>query len=338
MSKAGYVIQVGHESPQKVIVSIPNKEGTPGVEQREVFNEVGVHMLINRCRVWARRVTNDGKTGKDKEGKDIPLEATDPQYRGKLEFLDWGDDKLGAQQIEVRYLKQSSSLDVDFQDWVQKIRLDPNGEDGHVYLQFTSGQNKYDYKKEALLIQFLQIHSQNQNSKSKNPEPQIKGYLFKEVTDDMTSSTAVKQMESEFTAGNFVMTLSNDVQQLRNLFEIFTGYGVTFGDVNHLSVDTDIYTSLLAYSKVDGAGFTSNVDRYKKDLSDYFVKAESWKALDLTKNGFIALLVDNKNEVIYEGAEGKGRDMLDWVMHNFLKQDVYEKTKRLKIICEQTFK
>lgn len=334
----GYVIQVGHEQPQKVIVSIPNKEGNPGVNQREVFNEVGRHFLINRCRVWARRVTNDGGLGKDKDGKEISLEYHDPQYKGKLEFLKWGDDKLGAQAIECRFLKQSLSLDVDYQNWVQKITLDPNGEDGHAQLEFKAGRNEYDYKKDALLIQFLKIHAQNLNSPSKNPDPLIKGYVFREVTDDMSDSSVIKHIESKLDAGNFVKEVSANTQSLRNLFELLTGYGISFGDISSLSNDVDIYKSLLAYTEIDAVNFTANVDRYKKELSDCFVKADAYKVLDLTKNGFVAVIIDNKSEIIYEGAEGKNKEMLDWAMSNFLKPEVFEKTKRLKLICDQKLK
>ncbi len=154
----------------------------------------------------------------------------------------------------------------------------------------------------------------------------------------MTDSRDIKRLETGIEAGYFVKGLSDNISSLRNLFEIFTGYGITFGDTNHLSVDSEIYKSLLAYSAIDPGGFTANIDRYKKELSDCFVKAEAYKVLDLTKHGFVAMIVDNKSEIIYEKAEGKGNNMLDWVLNNFLASDVYERTKRLKIICEQKLK
>lgn len=338
MAKAGYVIQVGHESPQEVIVSIPNKDGNPGVNQTKVFNEVGLHMIINRCRVWCRRVMNDGKLPKDDAGNEMALEFRDVRYKGKLEFLDWGNDKTGAQAIEIRYLSQSTSLDVDYQDFVQNIKLDYEGKDGHTTLEFRSGRNEFDFKKDALLIQMLQVHSQNMNSKSKNPNPAIKGYVFKEVSEDMSDSSLIKHFESELDAGNFVKGISENPQSLRNLFEILLGYGVGFGEITLLSNDIDIYKSLVAYTKAASIDFNSNIERYKKELNDLFLKAEAFKAFDLTKTGTIAILVDNKSEILYEKAEGKERAMLNWVLENFLVPDVFEKSKRLKLICDTKLK
>lgn len=333
MTKGGYVIQVGHETPQKVIVSIPNKDGNPGVNQREVFNEVGLHMVINRCRVWCRRVMNDGKLPVDEKGVEQALEFRDVRYKGKLEFLDWGDSKTGAQAIEIRYLEQSNSLDVDYQDFVQNIKLDYEGKDGHTMIELKSGRNEYDFKKQPLLIQMFKVHSQNMNSKSKNPNPAIKGYVFKEVSDEMSDSAVIKNFDSKLDAGNFIKKVSENEQSLRNLFEILLGYGITFGEITMLSGGIDIFKSLLVYTDVDPVGFNLNVDRYKKELNDLFVKAEAFKILDLTKTGFISVIIDNKSEIIYEGAKGKDRGMLDWALENFLSPAVYEKSKRLQLIC-----
>ena len=335
--KNGYVIQVGHYAKQKVIVAVPDKvTGNPTGDVIEAYGGVGVHNLINRGRVWARRVLDSGKLPVDAQTKqEITCEVTNKDYHGKLEFLEWGKAALGAQAIEIRYLPQSQSLDVDFQDNIQKIKLDPEGKDGSAFIELASGENKYDTNKDALFISYLQVHPQNKDSKSKNPNPNIKGFMFFEVTDELTDTAAIKQSEAKITAGTFVVGLSTKQGQLKNLLEIFLNKNVDFGETNLLSNDVDIYKALLKFAEDRPGDFGFFINEYKKELSDSFEKAKSYNALDLTKNGFIAMLVDNKPVIIYEGVEGKNNDMLDYVMANFLDNVIYERTKHLKVMCEK---
>lgn len=333
--KNGYVIQVGHYAAQKVIVATPDKEtAQPTGNIIEAWAGVGVHQLINRARVWGRRVLDNGGLPKDVKGEEITCEVTNKEYHGKIEFLKWGDYKLGAQALDTRYLPQSQSLDVHYQDEVQKIRLDYEGKDGSAFIELGSGEQKFDYKTQALLIQFLQIHPQNKDSKSKNSNPNIKGYQFFEITEDISDNSVVKQAEAELVSGNFVMNLSTKPSQLKNLLELFISKNVDFGDTNLLSTDLQIYTTLLKFAKDTPGDFGFFINEYKKDLSDCFEKAKSYKALDLTKNGFVAMIVDNKADIIFE-VEGKGDAMLDNVMSNFLDDVIYERTKHLKTVCEK---
>jgi hypothetical protein len=335
MSKNGYVIQVGHYAPQKVIVSVPTKDGNPSPDAIEAFGGVGVHQIINRARVWGRRVLDNGKLPVDEKGEEITCEVTTKNYHGKLEFLEWGKAVLGAQAIEIRYLTQSQSLDVAYQDNIQKIILDPEGKDGSAFIDLASGQNKYDYNKEALFITYLSVHPQNKDSKSKNPDPKIKGYMFHEVTDELADSTFIKQAESQIVAGAFVKELSVKPSSLKNLMSLFIDSGIDFGQVNLLSGDLDMYKALLQFAGERPSDFGLYIQNYKKEISDCFEKAKSYNALDLTKNGFIAMLIENKKDIVFEGIEGKGDDMLVSVLDNFLDSEIYEKSKRLKDLCKK---
>lgn len=331
----GYVIQVGHYAPQKVIVSVPNKDGNPSADVAEVYKTVGAHLLINRARVWARRVQNNGKPILDSEGEEQVLELTDSRYRGKLEFLEWGDVKTGAQAIDIRYIPQSQSLDVSFQDIIQKIQLDAEGKDGSAFIELRAGENKFDYKTQALFIEYLKVHPQNRSSVCKNPDPKIKGYTYHDVNDENTDKSGVQKIESELTAGNFVMGISNKVGSLKNLLEVLISKGVDFGDTSVLSTDLSIYTALLNFARSRAGDFGFYVNDFKKDISNLFEKAKTYNALDLTKNGFIAMLVNSKKEIVFDDANGKGDEMINWVMDNFLEQSVYERIKHLKALCDK---
>lgn len=324
----GYVIQVGHYNPQEAIVAYPDDRGRPKEDTIiKVQKTIGKVLIMNRARVYARRVDENLKMVQE-AGKDIVLEVTDKRYRGFLEFLDWGSDKLGAQAIDVMFLTNSQSLDYEYQRTIQK--LEPRNED--IQIELAPGENKFDYKTEALKIQLFKVHPQNRDSKSKNQDPSIKGFTYYEVTDEQTDKSYTKAKEASITAGAFVKEISTKPVQMRNLFEIFKGYGVEFGSVNHLSNDTEIYSALLKLTDQPG-DFGANVNRYKQDLLDKFDLAKSYKALDLTKDGFIALTVDQKAVIAFEGAKGKGEKMIDWVLDNFLDDYVYSQSQYFKSLC-----
>jgi hypothetical protein len=332
----GYVIHVGQHAPEKVIIAQPDKNGNPKGDVFETYKQMGSYLLMNRCRVWCRRVGTDGKLPKNKDTQaEEVLEVTDTRYKGNLEFLNWGDNKLGAQAIEIRFLPISQTLDYEYQNSVQKIQI--RVEEDQAQIELKPGENKFDTEKEALKVQMIKVHPQNRDSKSKNPDPMIKGYTYYEVSDEQVDKTFVKNKEAGIIAGRFVVDLSAHPQRLKNLLEIFKGYDADneiLKDVNHLSNDTDVYSALLKFADVPGT-FGQLVNRYKQELQDKFELAKSYKALDLTKNGSIAMTVDNKKDLVWDNAEGKGDAMIEWVMENFLKEDVYERTQHFKALCSK---
>lgn len=327
---AGYVIHVGHHSPKEVIIAHPTKDGMPGVNVATQMRTVGTYNLINRARVWGRRVMDNGKLAKEGE----TVEVTTKDYHGRIEFLEHGKPEVGAQMLDIRYLSQSSSLDVDYQDNVQKIKLDPAGKDNSGFIELASGENKFDPKTQSLLIQYLKVHPQNKNSKSKNPDPQIKGYMFMEVESN-TDTTSIKQDEASITAGSFVMGLSEKIPSLRNLMSILLEGSADFGETNLLSGDLDVYKALLIYARSKPGDFAYIINEFKKKVSDNFEKAKAAKALDLTKAGEISLLVNSKKDILLEEIPAKEEGMLTWVLDNYLDGKVYERIKHLDTVCSK---
>lgn len=339
MSK-GYEIQVGHYAPEKVMVGTPTKDGNPPADAYEKHMTSGVYSVINRTKVWARRVLPNGKPFLNKEGEETVLEVTDKEYKGTLEFLKYGDSKVGSQMIETRWLPQSLSLDVQYQENVQKITsVNQEGKDEYAFLEFTAGRNQYDYKTDALLIQHIKVHGQNRDSKSKNPNPSIKGYTFYEVGEDADENVTIRQEESKLETGLFVKSLSQTKGSLTNLLEVLLENNVKFEElgikeVTLLSGEGEIYVALLEYVKQKAGDFAYFIEKSKKEVSDLFEKAKSYSVLDLTKKGFVGVIIDNKPQIIYENTEIKG-DMADWVLSNFLLPAVYEKTKHFKSVLSK---
>lgn len=323
---AGYVIQIGNEKPGEAIVAQPNKRGEPSGDQFRTYIRVGTHLIMNRARVWGRRVMVDKK----KQDNGMPIETNTIGYAGELEFLDW--EKEGGYAIDIRYIKESRSLDFEYQENVQKIKID--SEKGAAFIEARAGENKYDYKKDGLLIKFLKVTPQNRDSKSKNPNPEIKGYSFYEVTDEHVDSVSIKERETNIEAGYLVKSLSSKPKLIRNLFEIL-GNRPEFGDTNKLSGDRQIYKVLLEFSETNPSDFFFIINEYKKEVQDYFDKATSYKVLDLTKDGHIALNIDNKKELLISGLKAKGDGMVEYMIENYYEDEVYNATQILKQLVQK---
>jgi hypothetical protein len=331
-TQEGYVIHVGHHNPEEVIVAVPDKDGKPVDNSAMKLKKVnGAYLLQNRARVWARRVLPNGKLPK-KDDQEVSVEVTDPQYKGDLEFLEWGDSRNGAQSIEIRHLPTSRSLDYEYQRVVQK--LDTTPEQGLDFIHLSAGKNEFSYGSQELLIQMIKVHPQNRNSKSKNPDPQIKGYMYHEVTSENQDKSFVKREEASIVVGSMLMTLSTKPGALRNLLEVMMSFGVEF-EVTTLSVESDIYAALLQFSKVAPGDFANYLNQFKKTIQDQFEWVKSNKALDLTKDGFISVLQNNKPTPVFEGVQGKGDGMVAWVIENILIEDVYSRLKNFKSLCDK---
>lgn len=317
----GYVIQVGNENPSEAIIATPDKKtGNPVGPIMKTYKRVGSHLIMNRARVWGRRLIN----GKPKaDGTEIEFNTVG--YKGEIEFLDWG--KEGGYAIDIRYLPQSRSLDYEYQSNVQKIVVNPEQDLTQVILN--AGENKFDLKKDELLVTFLKVFPQNRDSKSKNPDPNIKGHVYYEVTDEHVDQSSIKRIEKSMSATKLVNDLSAKPNELRNLFKAL-GDRDEFGTTNLLSGDLQIYRVLLEYANSNPGGFFQWIDTYKAGVRDCFEKAKSYNALDLTKDGHIALEVNGKKQLIISDLKAKGEGMVDLMIENYCEEEVFKATQIFK--------
>ena len=324
---AGYVIHVGNERPGEAIVAQVNKKtGEPTGPQMKRYIPVGSHLIINQARVWGRRFYMD-KGGK-KITDDVDFNTVG--YKGEIEFMEWGKD--GGYAIEIRYLPQSRSLDFEYQQNVQKIVVRDNQEGKYVKgasIVLSAGENKFDDKKDELFVTCLRVHPQNRDSKSKNPDPAIKGYRYYEVTDEHVDQGSIKRIESSIEASTFVKNLSTKPSEIKNLFKIM-GDRPEFGETNLLSGDLQIYKVLLEYANAEPVDFFYLIGVYKTGVEDAFRKAESYKALDLTKDGHIALEVNGKKHLIISDVKAKGEGMVQWMLEHYYEDEVFMATQSFK--------
>lgn len=319
----GYIIHIGTENTQTAIVAYPDKDGKPTGEPIERVIRVGTHQMLNRARVWGRRIIKSGTEVKtvDKDGGEILFNTTG--FKGEIEFLPWGED--GGQALEIRYLPQSNSLDFEFQENIQRIKIDPNT--GFTYIELKTGQNQFDLKKDALLIQFWKVNPQNRDSVSKNPDPLIKGYKYYEVNDNHVDRSSIKRIEIGADAVNIIKDISSKPGALKTMLKVL---GKKFGNVTVLSLELEIYKTLMEYVSTLPGEFFELVEAYKRGVQDDVEKAKSFKALDLSKHGHIGFEYEGNKNLIISKAEGKGDGMIQWLIDNYYEDEVYKATQILK--------
>lgn len=318
----GYVIQVGKEKPTEVFISQVDKKGEPVGDRMPTFIRVGAHLVLNMAVVWGRRIVR-GTDGKAKESIS-EIEFNTPGYKGEIEFLTWGED--GGYSITIRYLPQSRSLDYEYQNNIQRLVVK---DEQWTHIKLDSGQNKFDTDKDSVKIEFLRVCPGNMNSKSKNPDPEIKSHEFWEVTDEHVDRKSISMIDQSTDAAVMVKQYSNKPAELRNLFKCM-GKREEFGNTDALSSDGQIYKALYEFAYQYPEAFFYLRDFYKQGIEDDFEKAKSYGALDLSKDGHIAIEINNKKILVFSNVEAKGEAMREWVKEHFVEEEVFKSIQIFK--------
>lgn len=326
-----YVVIAGLANrPEEVLRGVMEK----GMGQ-SIIKEVGYTMtrrgdigFPNRSETWGKRVIRDKSGDIIKEG--VEIDVKDKEYKGEIEFLEWGDKK--GQLIVTRYLKGYNTLDYLYQNLVlnadANLRPEDESSTDSFYIRLQSGDNVFDDTIEPQLVQFLKIQDYNSGSVSKNPN--FLAYMFREKIFTQTEEVLDRTLDAKFESLKIVQVAGEDNsgQRLKNLFSIVQN--IAAGDVK----DNELFSTLkkLADSKPDE--FIRCIDKYKLDTSNTFEKLKSYGAIDLTKDHVI-VAGQNKKNIIGEDVEGKGDDMLVWCLTNFLDQKAYDICFQLKKISDK---
>lgn len=274
----------------------------------------------NMTEVWGVRLD---KTGKKPTS---PLAVTDSNYAGKIEWLEWG--KEGGCAIVARWLSGYDTLDYQYQKLVLKAddKIKEDSEEWFIVLK--TGPNEFDEVVDKNKVELLKITSYNQDSKSKNPN--IVGSMFKEKNEYAELKEDGKKIDEKFDAITVVKSAAKDssLNSLKNLSKALSKL------VTVDLTDENIYEELLKIADAQPDIFLGQVEEHKRWVSNIFVKADSFKLLDLTKDGVIAAGKDIK-EHIATGLPVKGRNMLDYILENCFEEEASKTITLLKNITDK---
>jgi hypothetical protein len=329
-SKESYTIEAGSSSRPET-VERGNLEKDMGQSQKQGES---VQTLLRRADIGIPNWTEAWGVRLDKNGN-IPVEPLDirnPDYKGQIKELNWGD-KAGC-MIICRYLKGYNTIDMLYQNIIlnaaANIREDDPSSADDFYLRLQSGDNFFDPESDKYLVQMLKVHYMNGSSKSRSPESMKQ--MFKERLLVQNEQAETKTYNDKFDALKIVNEASTDnsLSKLKNLLLIVRDLYTLDEEVK----DADLFRVLSMLADTKSELFLSKINEYKKNLSNIFEKAKSYKAIDLTKDGMI-VAGTTKQELIGEGIPGKKDGMIDWLMQNYLDQKASDTIFKLKQITDK---
>lgn len=333
MSKEKYIIESRpYNRPEVIERGMIEKGSGQSILSGETVKTLNRRADIgvpNWTEFWGVRLDSEGKILRDEKKNVILLDVKDPKYKGQVKELTWGD-KDGC-LIIGRYLKGYNTIDQQYQDVVlnakDTIRDDTEASADAHYLRLQSGDNYYDPESDPYLCQMFRVHYMNDTSKYRSPDSQSS--MFREKDETAVPTAQTKFMSEKFEALSIVNEASKDntLQELRNLNAVMGAIS------NENAADNDLfrYLSMVADAKPDK--FLAEIATRKLMVSQIFEKAKSWKVIDLTKDGVIAVGETTK-EIIIDKVPAKGEAMLDWILANHLKENAFEAISRLKKITD----
>lgn len=309
-----YKISVGNRENKAMVGYLEMGQGNT-ISKGQLLPSQGIGGFIifpNRTISWGRRLLK-GKV------PDRRIQATDVDYAGEIEWMKWGAE--GGYPIIARLKHGCSTLDYDYQ--ITQLQLPKFKEDDEdCYLQLPYGENSIFYDTEEVKAEFLRIHHENQDSISKSPNAE--GGLYKEVKVFDTTKQEVKEMDAMFESVKIIKE-ANSFAKLKVLQSIVSSKRVIKHDI---SDEGSLYDLLILYAKESPDEFIGCVETYKQKVSEIFSKAESYNALDLTKDGDLVVL-QPKKELLFSDIPAKGKNMIDWMFKNCLTPEVHEAINKL---------
>ncbi len=321
-----YKLMFGGSPDNEVILGSLEKGSATikGKEHRTKFRK-GNCVFPNRTEGWGRRVLTD------KEGKELPtkerIDASHKDYNGKIEWLKWNDPK--GYPIEARYKPNSSSLDYQYQITKLGMKTLENDLENN-YLQYPSGYQEFDLESNGQLCEFLRIYFLNEDSVSKSPDNESSFFMFKEVKTFDTKEFAAKEVDNVFEAVKLVKE-ANSFAKLKVLKDVLASVTEITYD---LSKENSLYESLVLYAGKQPKEFTAAIQKYKGEVSQLIEKGKAYNAFDLTLNGTI-VVTQPKKEILFEGIDAKGNDMLQWFYENCMEPEVFEAVSKLNLYSQK---
>jgi hypothetical protein len=320
-----YVVYAGDERPAFIKANyIEKNSGQTRTEQGKKDQLYAVRPgdvgFPNMTEAWGVRLDKDGNIPKE------PLSVISDKYAGKIKWLEWGDPK--GCSIVARWLSGYDTLDQQYQKLVLKAD-DRISEDSDIwFITLQSGLNTFDENADRSKVDLLKITSYNQNSKSKNPN--IVAYMFKEKDEVAELQDKGKIIDDKWYAVGVVKAAAadNSLISLKNLSKALSKLITVELD------DENIYAELMNVADAQPDIFLGQIEEHKRWISNTFVKAESFKLLDLTKDGVIAAGKDLK-EPIATGLPTKGKKMLDYILEHCFEEEASTTITKLKQITDK---
>lgn len=311
---------VGQPRPNEALLGRVDKDMSTILGVTEQCQPIGGMSIIpNRSIVWGIRLDSNGKRPPEM------LQANDKKYTGKVDFnVAWGTP--GGIPITTRYKSGSSSIDYDYQVLQMGMPKFENDLENN-YLTLPFGENVIFDSEEAKQT-MLATHHENIDSICRNPDT-MNGSLRLVKTFE-SNKEQIKTIDKEFEAVKIVRAATT-FEHLRVLKTII-------GDKTEIRYDESdeqaLFENILIWVKMNAHTFLDLVKAYDVRVSDIIERFRSYKAYDLTTNGTIRVGQDKK-EVVLEGIDAKGDDMLQYLFDARMEPEVFDAVNRMIILAQK---
>jgi hypothetical protein len=314
MSKKFFTIVAGRKEPARVKQGQLSKTtGQPTGTVQNVTMAVGAILIPNYSRVWARRLSDDPKI----ESKKKSVAMTDASYRGKMEFLEWGDD--AGEPIEIRYLQNHNTLDMQYQNVVLKAR--PRDEDA--FLRLDQGLNNFDGDVEKILVDMFSHHSLMLDNKSKDPT--LTDFDIVAYDSSKRNKSKIEQITTINTAHGYILDADKNASKTTILAKIFNIESRQQPDV--------IIEKLLEKAEAFPQEFVDIINMFKQKAEVIMEDALGLDVIDLDSDNIVRIITENRNgkDVLLKDTEGKGKDKIKWMISEILSSlEVYNAYEKIE--------
>jgi hypothetical protein len=264
-------------------------EGKPKGDVRDGHIEVGEIAVPNYSVVWANQV-KDKKTG---------------LITGDLDFYEWGDPR--GYQVEIRYLKNCRSLDMEFQRDIKKLK----GRDEDAEIPLFVGLNDYDPIKDAFLVEMVKYHYQNGSNKSRNPQAKI---AFETYDADKITKKQVTDMERRQAAERIVLAARENNEALEVLAVLF--------DIDPRKQPDILFRELVAFTE-SYEHFHKVIDYKRERYEEIALKAKELELIDVEPDNAIWVYKNGGREMLIGDIEHGADDKLSYVLLNYYKPEFF---------------
>ena len=294
-----YTIQVQGPKPANISIGfIDSLSGQPKEGAMDATQTVGETTIPNYSSVW-------GKLEKDKKG----------ELTGSLVFYDWGDER--GELVEIRYMKNSASISLEFQKFKKQVLADQNAE-----ITVKIGLNKFDRIRDKRLVELLEHHSYNSSNKSRDPENHF--VLFSDYAAEEKLKFKATDIERRQEAENIVLSARHNTADLKVIGKIF--------EKNTDQADDYLFNDLIKLTQNYKAFFTV-LETYAKKFKEVLLKSKEAGLIEYRLNDNTIMLVkDGHRDIFLDNIEAATEeDAVEYLTDNITRATYFYKLDQLSI-------
>jgi len=325
-----FKIFAGHVRGKAIIGFLERGDRTRLSAESEAYDVTdfpGTETFPNLFNIWGRRIAVD-KEGKKKSGNADP---NDPEYKGDIEVLPFGDG--AGCQIQCRHMAGHKTLDYNYQ--VIKLGLPKyNTEEGKAYnyLSIPKGEMEIPINDPAYAM-MIKIHPMNRDSICRNPE--TTNSQWHEINELESEKVLAAAIDTEFEAISIVRGAATSGKKLNILFNLIGGDTVIKWDKS--DEDTK-YKGMIVFAKQNPDVVHKAVRQFKEDVQAVLAKGESFDAFDWTVKGVVKVKKGDTKLVLLSDIPATGKNMLTWIWENAMEPNVFDAYGKLVSYAENNFK